>query len=210
MAYRESSTSAIPAGPSNAPAPFLLHTVNCNALAQAIANGEVVIYEADVLTDILSRHNTEDAKSVFIGLRSRSVYDAPLGPAIAEGLARRYGLSTDTEHKVAIALSEALSNSLIHGNLEIQGNDDHMDSSIWSQVAERIDNPRFATRPIWLSAGLDNGILTIVLENEGPGHDGNPLNKERPAYRGLNLMQAATLDMTYTDGMRCLTMTFSL
>lgn len=175
-------------------------------LAQAIASGVGMISESQFLD--LAHEQKQDCELV-VGLRSAVAYEEPLAPAIAEGLRQRFNLAVETTRNITVALTEALSNSLIHGNLEIQPTGEHLDPALWTLIQERIDDPLYADRLIWLSIGLTETTLTITLTNQGPGHHEAPPQNNRGAHRGMSLMVAATLHMTYSDGMRCLKMTFS-
>ncbi len=81
-------------------------------------------------------------------------------------------------HLIDLCLQESLTNSVIHGNLELPSS---LKDESWEQfeemVASRMEDPAFKDRQVRIQVDLDAEMLRVSLEDEGPGFDPS-------AYRG--------------------------
>jgi len=98
--------------------------------------------------------------------------------------------------RLGIALEEALSNAMIHGNLEIGSElrDDNLDA-YQKLVSMRMKRRPFCHRYLHVSARFSPGEARFIIRDEGPGFDPttipdptDPQNLTRPYGRGLFLM----------------------
>ena len=209
MTFGETSSDDSLSDSTTESSAFVLPSTTPQALSQAINSKARIICAPAPCEGPLLPPGMQGAQ-ITLRLSSSFVFSEPLAPAIAQGFGQRFKLTNRTVDNLSIALSEALSNGLIHGNLEVQLGEDHLDPKIWDLTNERAKDPHYSERLIWVSASLKDDGLCVQLRNEGPGFQGIPSNTNHDAHRGISLMQAATHNMTYSDGMRCLTMTFGL
>jgi CheY-like chemotaxis protein len=80
--------------------------------------------------------------------------------------------------RVGVALQEALSNSLYHGNLEVSSDLRQDDEREFYGLAERRRHEApYRERKIRLEARLDRDSATYVIEDEGPGFDTSQLDR---------------------------------
>jgi anti-sigma regulatory factor (Ser/Thr protein kinase) len=120
--------------------------------------------------------------------------------------------------KLTLALHEALTNAVIHGNLEIPSAlKDHGEGVFADAVAARCADPRYSGRVVDVVAEVDEAGVRWVVTDEGPGFDTEAallrLEEEadplRPYGRGLALMRAFVDGMRYEAGGRRLVLEVS-
>ncbi|GAB6164332.1 response regulator [Thermostilla marina] len=121
------------------------------------------------------------------------------------------GMCDKTEiTRTCIAVQEAVSNAMFHGNLEIdselraQG-----EGAFFDEVRRRAGIEPYAGRRIDVSISIVPSRLEIVVEDEGPGFDvsclpapGDPAMLDCPCGRGLLLMRAFMNEVVYENGGR--------
>jgi len=80
--------------------------------------------------------------------------------------------------RVGVALQEALTNALFHGNLEVSSELREVDESLYFQKAEaRCRQEPYASRQIRVIVRLDGTAATFVIGDEGHGFDTSRLNR---------------------------------
>ena len=114
--------------------------------------------------------------------------------------------------RLMLALHEALTNAVVHGNLEVSSELRESDELAYAGVlASRAADPRYATRTVDVRASYDGVRASWAFTDEGPGFDvGAVLRRleehdpaeERPGGRGLLLMQAFTDEVRFEEGGR--------
>jgi CheY-like chemotaxis protein len=100
--------------------------------------------------------------------------------------------------QLGMALQEALLNSMHHGNLEVSSETRKPDRREWERtIAERLANPRYSERRVHFDFRLEDGAVTCVIRDEGPGFDvetvpdpTDPGNLLKVSGRGLFLIGA--------------------
>lgn len=113
---------------------------------------------------------------------------------------------SDNLTRVCTALTEAMINSIDHGNLELdskllEGDDP---AEYRKLRAKRLKEAPHANRKITISARLTRDEAVFAIEDEGPGFDitkvpdpTDPENLMRPCGRGLLLIRTFIPDVTY-------------
>jgi CheY-like chemotaxis protein/anti-sigma regulatory factor (Ser/Thr protein kinase) len=99
--------------------------------------------------------------------------------------------------RMAIALEEALTNAVFHGNLELSSElRDNNPDAYAAQVAARRTSAPFAQRRVHVDARLTRDRATFIIRDEGPGFDPSnlpdPLDPEcfdKAGGRGILLMR---------------------
>jgi anti-sigma regulatory factor (Ser/Thr protein kinase) len=128
------------------------------------------------------------------------------------GWAIHSGVHLKRAARLTVALHEALTNSIIHGNLEVASSlKDQDDGAFTEAVANRCADPAFGQRLVDVVADGDDESVRWVLTDEGPGFDADAavrkLEQEgpdpiRPYGRGLALIRAFVDSMCYEAGGR--------
>jgi anti-sigma regulatory factor (Ser/Thr protein kinase) len=129
----------------------------------------------------------------------------PANVAVAVGFIQNlmdgYDVGDDsTRVRLGIALSEALSNAMIHGNLEVDSAVRDRDPDAYFDAIDRRRHEQpYAGREVFLTARLEKGLLTFTVRDSGPGFSvedvpdpTDPANLLRPSGRGILMMRAYT------------------
>jgi CheY-like chemotaxis protein len=99
--------------------------------------------------------------------------------------------------RVAVALREALTNAIYHGNLEASADPAARDDKAFRQlIAERLHQEPYEDRRVYVTAKESRREAVYVIRDEGPGFDpaslpdpADPTNLERVSGRGLVLIR---------------------
>jgi anti-sigma regulatory factor (Ser/Thr protein kinase) len=125
-------------------------------------------------------------------------------------------LHPNRSSRVAMALVEAITNSVVHGNLGISSVLKEQDDRAYAEaVAARCADPQFACRMVDIRSSYDGEAIRWAITDQGQGFDVDAalrrLDEEpdllRPSGRGLLMIRAFTDEMRYEDAGRRLLMT---
>ncbi|MDG3005850.1 response regulator [Paludisphaera mucosa] len=116
--------------------------------------------------------------------------------------------------RVGVALQEALSNAMFHGNLEVSSDLRQEDERIFHELADaRRDVPPYRDRRIHVTAEIDRGSATFRIRDEGPGFDTagldapfDPESLTRIGGRGMILIRAFIDEVSHNDSGNEITM----
>lgn len=112
---------------------------------------------------------------------------------------REFGLAGFHEQmRLSVAIEEALTNAIIHGNLEVSSElREHANGAYEQLIDERRTLERFAERRVYVTCQTNRIEARIVIRDEGPGFDvarlPDPRAREqldRASGRGVLLMRA--------------------
>ena len=121
----------------------------------------------------------------------------PLVAYVQERIRSRIQQFDDTElMRVGIALHEALTNAMHHGNLEVGSDLRDAGGDVYRELIERrLQQSGYRDRRVHLTVNLSRSELACVIRDEGPGFDPtvvadptDPENLERLSGRGLFLI----------------------
>jgi CheY-like chemotaxis protein/anti-sigma regulatory factor (Ser/Thr protein kinase) len=115
---------------------------------------------------------------------------------------------------LGVALHEALTNAIFHGNLELSSALKEADEKkYYALAAERRRQEPYASRRVRVTATLTRPELMFVVADEGPGFDPSllpdptdPSNLERVSGRGLLLIQTFMDHVEHNDKGNVITM----
>ncbi len=126
------------------------------------------------------------------------------------------GCHESRANRLTIALHEALTNSIIHGNLEVSSElKERGDDSFARMVSERIADSKYCDRVVTVVMSYDGERSRWSITDEGPGFDTKlHLSKESPTEadmwlasgRGILLMRSFMDHLSYEQGGRRLIM----
>ena len=129
----------------------------------------------------------------------------PLVELLQEHLAALHFGDETSRTRIGVALHEALSNALFHGNLELSSDLRQEDERVYYRAAQqrRAEHP-YGSRAIVVEAHLDPLSARYTVRDQGPGFDttrlDSPLNPDdllRVGGRGLLLMRAFMDDVSF-------------
>ena len=118
--------------------------------------------------------------------------------------------------RIAIPLHEALTNAIVHGNLEVSSDLKEDDGSLFAEMLSiRTSDDKFASRNVQILSDLNQDRFEWSITDEGPGFNVEEViargNSDRPSMlasgRGLILMKAFMDDVRYELGGRRVVMT---
>lgn len=142
--------------------------------------------------------------------------DTSLIPCISVYLA--YVTTSDIfkRHSIELVLEEALSNAIIHGNLEVPSHLKEDDFEKFNElVAERSAQQPYASRKTRISYSFDRKSTVFIVKDEGSGFDwrktiAQECDTEACHGRGLLLMQALTTQIGFNEKGDEVTLTFDM
>ena len=123
-------------------------------------------------------------------------------------------LNGQEQTQVGISLQEALSNSIHHGNLELDSELRQVNEANYCELANlRRGQSPYADRKIYVQALLSHSEIKFVVTDEGPGFDTKKVldptaevNLERIGGRGLLLISSFMDDVYYNESGNQITM----
>ncbi len=153
------------------------------------------------------------AKSLFVSLTSATANQVFLANRLMARLAQHRQIAKSRREDVELAVHEAISNALIHGNLQIEGfmgmNVTDLDAFSASFV-DRLADERLAGRRVEVSFELDDRGVTVEVLDEGGGYLASDHPKQGARGRGLQLIAAAAEKVAILDGGRRIRTWFEL
>jgi anti-sigma regulatory factor (Ser/Thr protein kinase) len=132
----------------------------------------------------------------------------PLIVGYTQRILEDYGLTSALEQgRLGVALAEAISNAMIHGNLEIASElRQRADDGYYDLITTRRAREPYLSRQVTVAMRFSQSSLTIVVRDQGKGFDRNqlmdptaPENLERLSGRGVLLMRAYTDTVSWND-----------
>ncbi len=170
--------------------------------------------------------------TLFASLTTATAKELALANHLVSALSARQTLRPDTRDDIELAVHEAISNALIHGNLQISSPEGLSINSLerfTSDVARRLTDPSFADRRIEAACTLAPGAVVIEVADQGLGYtpvrspSGPPPARRPPpgtdhrqtivplaSGRGLDLIGALADSFEFQDGGRRIVMRFRL
>ena len=133
-----------------------------------------------------------------------------IGPLIGylqENLAQIGVLDPAQRMRIGLAVEEALTNAILHGNLELSSQLKDLDEQAFQALlAQRRQTPPYALRKVSLEVTLTTEEARFVITDEGPGFDPQalpdplaPANLEKCSGRGILLMRTFMDDVRYNE-----------
>ena len=132
----------------------------------------------------------------------------PLVVGYTQRIIEDYGLTSEREQsRLGVALGEALSNAIIHGNLEISSETrDALDDSYYDLITTRRAREPYASRAVHIIMRFSQSSATFVIRDQGKGFDRSKVadptaeeNLESLSGRGVLLMRAYTDAVSWND-----------
>lgn len=172
---------------------------------------------ADTVENVLSMAKTRQQQQRLLDcwIQSESQYmlenDLTLVPSLIAHLQDNLGRIRMCDEtgliRVAVALNEALTNAVVHGNLEIATPPSGMDEkSLRKIVAERRQQEPFRDRRITVIVEESRSEAVYVIQDDGPGFNpsalpepNDPTTLDKTAGRGLMLIRTFMDEVFHND-----------
>jgi len=180
----------------------------------------------DTVYSVLSVRNEKESSARLQSCITRTRYRfilendieliAPLINMLQESLIDKLDIDDTERIRMAIALEEALSNAIYHGNLELdsalrEGPDDGQEYFQLAAVRKNVEP--FLKRRVHVEASRTDQEFRIVIRDDGPGYDPDslpdptdPENLEKVHGRGLLLIRTFMDAVEHNDAGNELTM----
>lgn len=161
------------------------------------------------------RHVLE-RRGIFLSLTTATAFGSDLTGILCDACAKRTGMKEERRFDVETAVEEALSNAMVHGNLDIASvlRNDPADFDLYCDlVNERLKSPNYAERRVEIVITWDDDKLEIEVHDEGRGYDISNLHPspqiEAKSGRGFSLIRDMANSVTVGEHGRSLTMSFN-
>lgn len=143
----------------------------------------------------------------------------PLIVGYAQRVLEDYGLSSRREQsRVGVAIAEAISNAMIHGNLEVSSElRQTMSDAYFEEIEKRRKTEPYLSRVVQVALRFSQSSLTVTIRDQGKGFDrsalADPTSEENllaPSGRGVLLMRAYTDALSWNEAGNEVTLTKAL
>ncbi|CAK0758546.1 serine/threonine-protein kinase RsbW [uncultured Gammaproteobacteria bacterium] len=132
---------------------------------------------------------------------------------IVEAVGSRREIGSERRDDIELAIHEAISNALVHGNLQVESMKGLTMSALdrfSEDISRRISDPDFANRRLDVSCELDAGGVTVEIADQGAGFIVVETDRCGPCGRGLDLISGIAQSCQLLDGGRRIRMRFDL
>lgn len=151
---------------------------------------------------------------LFASLTTTTANDLQIAEALVDAVSAVRAIAEARRQDIALALHEAVSNAIIHGNLRIGGlrKLSMDDLEVFSRMlGERLSDPAFAHRRIEIQVRLQPNGFTVDILDEGNGYaldSRGSRGVNRASGRGLELIGSIARHCEPLDNGRRLRMEF--
>ncbi len=152
---------------------------------------------------------------LHVSLSTATCFSLDLAPYLCATMVARGWLSADRRADAEICVHEAVSNAIVHGNLDVhQGPsaDAGAFDGFFRAVQTRLADRAHAARRVTVEAVADPDMLCITIRDEGRGHPGHVLTAverlEAKSGRGIRIMGELADRVAFTEGGRAANLYF--
>ena len=154
---------------------------------------------------------------LVMALTSKRAFDLPVGKLFTAAILTRSNQADPAAKTepltMELAVHEAYSNGLIHGNLEIGSelrNDLRAYDAFTRQLDTRLNDPAYGGRYILLAGKIGKEHLTVTIHDQGKGYAGQHTSddEDRKHGRGLEIIREAAEDVVISHGGRRIALVF--
>lgn len=154
-----------------------------------------------------------EAHDLYASLTTAMANDLHLAGRIVAAIDARRPLSEARRDDMELALHEAVSNAVVHGNLQVEGMKGVSMAALdrfSSDLAVRLADPAFSGRRIEVALRMQESTIVVEVGDEGSGF--HPPHRGTPGAsgRGLELIGAIAQSYELLDGGRRIRLRFAL
>ncbi|MBY6260550.1 ATP-binding protein [Azospirillum sp. 412522] len=155
---------------------------------------------------------------LYLNLTTATAHDLQLGGRLLTALSARHPLEGERRNDVELALHEAVSNALVHGNLGVDGMKELSVQELERfsrDLADRLADPLLAARRIVIAVRIDPAedgrrLATVEITDEGNGFTPGPRSSAGASGRGLDLIGDIADGLEIENGGRRIRLRFLL
>lgn len=160
---------------------------------------------------------------LYLNLTTATAHDLQLGGRLLAALSARLPLAGDRRDDMELALHEAVSNALVHGNLGVAGMKELSAQELERfsrDLGDRLADPALAARRIVIAIRIDpaedgpaedgRALATVEVTDEGAGFTPGPRTSSGASGRGLDLIGNIADELEIGNGGRSIRLRFRL
>ncbi|NYZ14788.1 ATP-binding protein [Azospirillum sp. RWY-5-1] len=154
-----------------------------------------------------------ETHDLYLSLTTRLANELHLAGRIVAAIDARRPLSEHRRDDLELALHEAVSNALVHGNLQVEGMKGVSMAALdrfSSDLAVRLADPVFSRRRIEVVLDFEHGAVVVEVGDEGRGFQLDGRGGHGASGRGLGLISTIAESYELLDGGRRIRMRFAL
>ena len=187
------------------------HSVE-NALRRSNAVVEIGNGDFNLPLDLIDSFRTD---AILLSMTTKSAYRFPPCVTLCNAIAEKGWLLTTQYDDVLLAVQEALSNAVMHGNLELESprGGGEIIRQYWRELRTRLEMPRLIHRRITLLATMTGTTLSVSIEDQGKGFqrpEQGADNGHKSCGRGGALMTCLATTVQWEKRGRRVVLTFAL
>ncbi len=189
-------------------------------------------YDAGVgqVIDKLSNAIDEAKKADMMGqvfkyvIHGKSSFELPSDPSIIPAVSIYLGELADSssetvkKRSIELALDEAISNAIYHGNLDMQSNLKEEDFDAFTNIAmERSTKEPYASRKVRVEYDFSRQRARFTIKDEGHGFDwrsameeGSQADPFKSHGRGMMILRALASEITFNEEGNQITLAFDM
>ncbi|MDR3514996.1 MAG: ATP-binding protein [Azospirillaceae bacterium] len=153
-----------------------------------------------------------DRSDLFLSLTTATTYRGSVSRWVMQGIGLRQVLTPERRDDIELALQEAISNAVLHGNLQMDSLDGVSVAALerfHAETALRLELPAFADRRVEVAVTLGRAV-TIEVVDQGVGYIWSPRGGGVASGRGIALIATISDDFEVLQNGRCMRMSFAL
>lgn len=150
---------------------------------------------------------------IYASLTTALANELHLAGRIVTAIAARHALPPDRRDDMELALHEAVSNALVHGNLQVEGMKGVSMAALdrfSSDLAVRLADPAYSGRRVELGLTFEDRLAVVEVGDEGRGFRPAGRTAKGASGRGLELIAAIAQSYELLDGGRRIRLRFAL
>lgn len=150
--------------------------------------------------------------TLFLSLTTASAYRLPVAHAVVAAIDGIMSLGQERCYDIELALQEAVSNAVIHGNLAVsslRGPTLAALDAFSCDISERLADPALANLRVGIAVSIGDAEFTIEVIDEGPGFVPKPRAPTTASGRGIGLIESLAAGWELLDDGRRVRMRFA-
>ena len=164
------------------------------------------------VADVAASLRLAQASSIFVCLTTVSAYRLQLAHRVTQALDRRRPIGEERCYDMELALQEAISNAVIHGNLAVsslRGPTLAALDAFSCDLNERLADPTLANLRVGIAVSIDDAEIAIDVIDQGPGFVPKPRAPTTASGRGIGLIESLAAAWELLDDGRRVRMRFA-